>query len=96
MPRMLSVAVPVLSSVTVCGALTLPAMVLAKVSELCDAVSAASGGMLLGRAHTNRSGTARQVDQNGLDAASLSITSSPLSLLAGGGLEPAATWLIGV
>ena len=45
---MLSVAVPVLSSITVCGALTLPTMVLAKVSELCDGISVASGAAFVG------------------------------------------------
>ena len=45
---MMRVAVPVLSSVTVCGALTLPTMVLAKVRELCDGVIAASGAAFEG------------------------------------------------
>ena len=92
---MLSVAVPVLSSVTVCGALTLPAMVLAKVSELCDAVSTANGGALLGVETLIGVELPVKSIMFGLEAASLSITNSPVSLVAGGEMEPLATWLIG-
>jgi hypothetical protein len=95
-PRMLSVAVPVLSSVTVCGALTLPTMVLAKVRELCDGVIVASGAAFEGDETVTGVELPVRSIRSGLDAASLSITSSPLSVVETGGLEPDATWLIGV
>ncbi len=48
--RIWIVVVPVFDSVTVCGVEALPAMVVAKVSELCDRVKAASGAAFEGAA----------------------------------------------
>jgi hypothetical protein len=70
-------------------------MVLAKVSELCDAMKAASGTVLDGDVSVTGEELPLKSIRSGLDAASLSMTSVPVSVVDGGGLEPGATWLIG-
>ncbi len=73
-----------------------PATVPAKVSEPCDVINAASGAASDGEdARTGVELPLRSI-RSGLDTASLSITSVPVSAIDGVGELPVATWLIGV
>ena len=88
--------VPVLSRVRVCGVEALPTIVLAKVRELCEGAKAASGAVFDGDARMTGVELPVRSIRSGLDAASLSMMRVPESVVDGGGLEPGATWLIGV
>jgi hypothetical protein len=90
-PRMLSVVVPVLLRVTVCGVETLPTVVVAKVSELCEVVKADSGAELEGDASVMGVEVPARSMRLGLEMASLSMMRVLASAVVGGGLEPTAT-----
>ena len=93
---MVRVELPVLARVTVCGAETLPAMVLAKVREFCDAAKAAMGAVFEG--DMTMAGVELPVRsmKSGLEAASLSMMRVPVSVVDGGAPELGETWLMGV
>lgn len=95
MLKMLSVAVPVLASVTVCAAELAPAEVLAKLSELADGARATSGATFDGEATATGVELPVRLTRSGLDAASLSMISVPVSVLGAEAPDPAATWLMG-
>ena len=93
---MVSVALPVLLSVTLCVAETSPTVVLEKVSELCEGTNAASGAAFDGEVTATGVELPLKSIRSGLDAESLSIISVPVSVVDGGDSVPIATWLSGV
>jgi hypothetical protein len=89
MLRMLSGAVPVLVSVTVCGAEVVPGVVLAKVSESCERAIAAWRAVFEGDEMVIGVELPLRSIRSGLDAASLSMMSEPESDVDTGELETA-------
>ena len=77
MPRMLNVALPVLSSVMVCGTEILPTSVFTNVREFWDARSEAIGAVFDGDAMATGVEVPVRSIKSGLEVASLSMTSEP-------------------
>ncbi len=95
-PVMWSVAVPVLARVTICVAEVAPTWVAAKVSELCETAKVASGVVFAGLATAVGMAVPVRMIVSGLEAASLSMTRAPASVVFGAEVAPVASWLIGV
>ena len=90
MPEIAIVALPMLVTVTVCGEDALPTAVSAKLIELGVVASVSAGEVFDGDPTSTGVDVPVRLMRSGAETASLSIVNTPVSVLVGGGLEPAA------